>query len=605
MCTSIKSQKILKMKENLTNFRLNTNSLNNSFFSKMDFLKGISVLFIFLISSFFSLVKGQSTVDPKYYPGIFSKVDSIISKYVEYSSFDSEGADESRVINESIIENFKSLFSDNAKVEDELATQFVDGGTTLLNYLNVKERTIDEYIDVRKKNFYSDISVEILSSDVTYTYLSNGEVNIMLEKRSKARYKNSPIKVISQAKLMLTLKFSYDYKELKISGIRILDKVETDKIKGSRKLVSQIPGYKHDFDRDMDFIADKTDQDKDYPGLASGSGKPTRGEEQDLSRKLGIVFESKIVFDIAGLGGITSSSVEANNSMLNNYASSSDFANSNKAIIAPSITATTFGGRANVSYYVDRKSHFGFETGFQFLKLSGTITNDNLNFSYKSSDTTGEFRRTINTIELEEKISGTSLSIPFLVKYKNKISSKLQFEVAAGVNLNLAFSGTTNVSNVRIDYEGYYFDNTPGDKITNSIYTAQNVNNGGLFLTRDFYKNKKLDPVQYINDIADKSGLDVGLNKTPIPSRTINSYSFKQSIALVFRPQVMYKIDNNIYLTLGASFTINNFQNKQDLNKYLIADKVGNYNTLMNGFSNLKMNFTLLNLGLRYTIPKK
>jgi len=593
------------MKENLPLVKLSKLLKFNFHSFGINIRSGILSLFIVLISSLFSNLNSQSTVDPKNYPGIFAKVDSMISKYVEYSSFDSEGTDENRVINESIIENFRSMFSDNAKIEDELATQFVDGGTTLLNYLNIKERTVDEYIDVRKKNFYSDISVEVISSDVTYTYLSNGEVNVMIEKRSKARYKNSPIKIISQAKLMLTLKFSYDFKDLKISGIRILDKVETDKVKGSRKLVSQIPGYKHDFDRDMDFIADKVDQDRDYPGLASGSGKPTRAEEQDLSRKLGIVFESKIVFDIAGLGGFTSNSIEENSTMINNYSSSSDFVSTNRANIAPTLKSTAIGVRANVSYYVDRKSHFGFESGFQYLKLTGNITNENLNFSYKSSDTTGDFRRTINTINLDEKISGTALSIPILVKYKNKISSKLQFEVAAGINYNLSFSGTTDLADVRIDYEGYYFDNTPGDKITNSIYSSQNVSKGGLSMTRDFYRNKKTDPVQYINDVAEKSGLDVGLNKAPTEERSNNSFAFKQSIAIVFRPQVMYRIDNNIYLTLGASLTINNFQNKQDLNKYFIADKVGSYNTLMNGFSNLKMNFALINLGLRYTIPKK
>ena len=593
------------MKENLPNVKLSMLLKLNLHSFSMHMKKGILSLFILLISSLFNNVISQSTVDPKYYPGIFSKVDSMINKYIEYSSFDSEGADESRVINESIIENFKSLFSDNAKIEDELATQFADGGTTLLNYLNIKERTVDEYIDVRKKNFYNDISVEVVSSDVTYTYLSNGEVNVMIEKRSKARYKNSPIKIISQAKLMLTLKFSYDFKDLKISGIRILDKVETDKVKGAKKLVSQIPGYKHDFDRDMDFIADKVDQDKDYPGLASGSGKPTRAEEQDLSRKLGIVFESKIVFDIAGLGGITTNSIEENTTMINNYSASSDFLTTNKATIAPTLKTTALGVRANVSYYVDRKSHFGFESGFQFLSLSGKVSNDNLNFSYKSTDTAGDFRRTINTINLNEKVNGTALSIPILIKYKNKISTKLQFEVAAGINYNLSFSGNTDLADVRIDYEGYYFDNTPSDNIINSIYSSQNASKGGLFMTRDFYRNKKTDPVQYINDIAQKSGLDVGLDKPTNEERSNTSFAFKQSIAIVFRPQLMYKIDNNIYLTLGASLTINNFQNKQDLNKYFLADKVGSYNTLMNGFGNLKMNFTLLNLGLRYTIPKK
>ena len=47
------------------------------------------------------------------------------------------------------------------------------------------------------------------------------------------------------------------------------------------------------------------------------------------------------------------------------------------------------------------------------------------------------------------------------------------------------------------------------------------------------------------------------------------------------------------------------FDNKNDISKYYLTNKVGEYNTIMNGIDNIKTNYTAITLGIKYAIQPK
>ena len=73
-------------------------------------------------------------------------------------------------------------------------------------------------------------------------------------------------------------------------------------------------------------------------------------------------------------------------------------------------------------------------------------------------------------------------------------------------------------------------------------------------------------------------------------------------MGLIFHPSLTYKDNDNIVLNFGLMIMTQEYDNKNDVSKYSLTNKVGEYNTLMNSMDKIKTNFTAITIGIKYAI---
>lgn len=524
-------------------------------------MKRYLLLSLFLIVGIFE-IKSQNTYQPEDYLKMFAKIDTLLQNYEKYSRLKEIG---SEVIDDASIDKFKSLFIEGATIEDELIPQYFDGSKTFETALNFKKRSLQEYLEMTKNQFPGGLSVSILGANISLNQIDKGYVYVVLKKKSAGEWiDGGNVRMESICNVELMIEISKDFSEAKIRETSIL----TDE--SPLKFEKQIPNFKIYGDDDRDFIANNKDNCEDLPSFASKDGCPTRDEEFVLVEQYDYTFDPRFNFDLSFFGGIVKPQFSFTDSLIRNYANSDIFSNTNKSI-APQITMSSFGAEISASYFFDRRRKIGFGAGVQYQLIQGEIKTADFKISYNGVDKFGFSNiRTISADGLNEKFTASMISIPLLLKYRNKISKKFKYEIAVGAILGLSMTGTSDVSNNFIDYKRKYRIN----KDNNVIFS----NDESLFVL-DF---------------------DESLKQRPTEAKS--SFNFTGGLGWMAKPSVYYTLSNKLSLNLGFLLMFSNIKNDTDVNKYQITDQVGTYNTIINGIPKFSNQNYFLNLGLRYSI---
>lgn len=522
---------------------------------------------LFLLAITLTLVnQGWSqNYKPEDYIRIFGKLDTLLLNYEKYSRLKEIGAD---VIEDAAVDKFKSLFTEDATIEDELLPQYFDfnGQATFENAWNFKKRTLQEYIDITRNQFPGGLFVNITGTNISLNQIDKGYVYVVLKKKSAGEWSaGGGLRIESTVNVELYIEIQRNGMDVKIKE----SSIKTDE--SSPKFEKQIPNFKVYGDDDRDFRANKFDNCEDMPSFASKDGCPTPVEEEYLRTYLDYTFDPRLNFDLSFFGGIVKPKFDFTDSLIQNYRNSQVFSASNKSI-DPTVSMSAYGAELSASYFFDRRRKIGFGLGIQYQLIKGEIKADSFQVSYTSplerfDNYDFTTIRTVSSASFTENFSASMISIPLVFKYRNKISKKFKYEISAGAIWNLSFSGTSTVSDNFIDY-------------TSSIVNPKDINQ--------------------ICPAGESSNFDVGLKQRPTEGKS--DFTFTGGLGWMVKPSIYYTLSHRLSLNLGMLFMFNSINNSAEADKYKVTDHVGEYTTMMNGIPKISNQNYFLNLGLRFSI---
>ncbi len=264
----------------------------------------------------------------------------------------------------------------------------------------------------------------------------------------------------------------------------------------------------------------------------------------------------------------------------------------------------SYGFDLQVGYFFDKKKQLGVGTGIMFMWQKGDVTMDQFHIEYQSTDaqspTPETFRQLITANgPIQETVSSTNISIPLLFKYKKQFSGKFGLAVDAGVLFNLQMKNSYS-TNASFDYEAIYKYNVVGSNAV-AVYdnspTPGTLNEQYITKQQITQENSGTNAQTYFNNLR-YQGYNVGLNQQP--NSSTGTVSYKGSIGFLIQPSVSYKLNNYLSLNFGFYYMLQSFDNSANNKNYMLTDKVGSYNSLMNSASTSQNSAYGLNLGLRF-----
>ena len=575
-------------------------SVNHSFslefkMKQFKFIRRIivaSMLLCFTTNGF-----SQGKIKPTDYPIIFSKVDSLLRDFNKYSTFKDLESDNQNEISAQYAEKFKTLFTPDATIADELCVKYFDSDKNLSSYLHYENRSIDDYILKRKNTFSEGLDdIKVVNTDISYREIALGHVTVIMERYSKATLPISYITISSRPIFTIDLQFSNNFSELKITSIRMVSEDDSKKVRG----------YKHSKnDEDLDFISDN-DEDKRYPGLKEASGHPN-AEEVSYLRTTGISFDANFNIDLALSYGMNIPSIainDFNNSALfaNYDRASEDWSSTNKFSGSQMKVQSVLSAGITGTYYFGVLAKVGLTSGINWSQINAEISNKNpMNISYRAEDPNGtSYRRIISSKGITENYTASYLSVPLMGKYKfnlRKISNKLSFELGAGVNMNLNMTAMSSDPSGTFTYEAVY----TAQQETGKFPTYEYLNQEQIDASNNVYLWNIENGREDINYVAQREGLDLGVDKSLklTDSKTV----FKGGIGAIVSPTLYYKIGNKMFAALGFTYTTNTFSFDK-ASEYKITDKVGEYHSLLQSVPKFSMPVLSFNFSIRYAFIK-
>jgi len=264
----------------------------------------------------------------------------------------------------------------------------------------------------------------------------------------------------------------------------------------------------------------------------------------------------------------------------------------------------SYGIDAQVGYFFGHKKNWGIGTGVMYMFQQGNATMDNFHIEYQSTDYQGNiFRQSVTSDgAVKEALSISNFNIPLLLKYKKRLSQKIGITADAGLLFNLVENNYYN-TNTAFDYEAIYkfgtnenggvtvYDNSPVPGTTDWLITkAQYLGS---------HTNGNIQ--DYFNTLRNE-GYNVGLGVKPA-NNTGNISFMSGSVGFLIRPAVSFYLSDKVALNLGAFYLYQNFSHTAS-NSYLLTDKVGSYNSALNGVSSSANNAYGVNFGVRYFFGK-
>lgn len=264
------------------------------------------------------------------------------------------------------------------------------------------------------------------------------------------------------------------------------------------------------------------------------------------------------------------------------------------------------GGDVQLGFFFGKNRHWGLGTGLLYMRASGDVTLDKFRAEYQSVDNNGFiFRQVVSTNGVTEQIKADNFSIPLVLKYKNRMSKHWGFAAEAGALFNLSMKNnyTTNAS---FDYEAIYKFTKNGDGTATPIYeTAPVPADNDFLITRSHYvKNNPNGNVQDYFNTKQSQGYNVGLGVMP-NSKTGTAAYKSGSVGFMFQPSVNYFFSDHVALNVGAYYIYQPFSGKGSDNNYMMTNKTGEYNSVMNSAATVQTQSYGANVGLRFFLGNK
>lgn len=258
----------------------------------------------------------------------------------------------------------------------------------------------------------------------------------------------------------------------------------------------------------------------------------------------------------------------------------------------------SYGFDFQLGYFFDKHAHFGIATGIMYSAHKGTMTVDYAHVEYQSTDFNGDvFRQVITSTQpMKESLKSTNLSIPLVVKYRGQISKVVGVMVDAGALYNVKME-TDYDATAAFRYEAIYQYVNTGNGVT-TAYDANVVPNPNDWLmTLEQYQKNKGDgnEAAYFESLSGQ-GFNVALNK-PVQKSGTKKYQ-TGSLGFILQPSFTFRLNQNLYLNLGAYYTYQEFSTAKADNASRITDKVGTYNSYLNNTLKNWQNSYGLKLGI-------
>ncbi len=433
-------------------------------------MKKFLILFLFfgLISS--SVLAQTTMMQRRMLPG---KIDTLLINYFSYSklsSLDDIG------YSDAIANQFRFLFTSNAKITDEVNPSYYDK-----NYdhpFDLPIRTLDDYLAKTKENYPAGLFVKFNALQVDYNTLS-----ILMLKETNGTTKTGLLYKVTDT-LKLRLDLSSDGKTLKIQDVSVI-------------------GYTIALanDNDRDFIPNELDKCPNEQGFRTATGCFTKEEkaafalaEKDKKQKekenKNVVVNDKekeaaalaekerlrkekedkaalarkekedknavaqkekedksktkpatpdlpgffIGLSFAGGNNKISSAFNENNIAYTNLIKGSKsvygISNIKQKKQAPSLQV-----QLDLDYFFGKKKNIGIATGIGYTMFNASFGMDSFHVEYQATDSKGHvYRRIVHAYDMKENLKISSINIPFLLQYKFGAASKSNFCLGIGIN---------------------------------------------------------------------------------------------------------------------------------------------------------------------------
>lgn len=265
----------------------------------------------------------------------------------------------------------------------------------------------------------------------------------------------------------------------------------------------------------------------------------------------------------------------------------------------------SYGVDANFGVFFGKRRRFGIGAGVCYLMQNSDLTLDKFRVDYKDFDQQDYVYRQVvrssKNATITEKLKITNLSIPVVLKYKQRFTTKLGFTADLGILYNVSMSNKWT-SDAKFDYEAIYaFD--PATNYATTFYDkAETPGVKDWLITYDMYiKHNSIGTVEGIFDSLRSRGRNVALGVKPTSNSGTINYT-TGSIGFVFRPALNIRATQRVHLTVGAYVAYQSFNNKTVDNYRLIDNMGAKYSTLLNTVSNVTSTTMSINLGVRYFI---
>ena len=262
----------------------------------------------------------------------------------------------------------------------------------------------------------------------------------------------------------------------------------------------------------------------------------------------------------------------------------------------------SYGVDLQAGYFVGNGGHWGIGTGIMYTSQATDLTLDKFHVEYQDFDSKGfTYRQLVtSTGPIKESLTTTSISIPVVLKYKKRFSTRIGFTADAGILYNVSVS-TAYKTDAAFDYEAIYAF-VPGSKGSQTYY--DNASTPSIYdwlITKDQYEKHTSNTVAHDFDSLRTQGYNVGLNIKP--TNNSGTVTFKTgSIGFILRPSLTIRLLDRVHLSVGAYYTYQSFENKTVTNYKLITDMGSNYTSLLSTVKTVTSSTAGLNIGLRYFI---
>jgi hypothetical protein len=265
---------------------------------------------------------------------------------------------------------------------------------------------------------------------------------------------------------------------------------------------------------------------------------------------------------------------------------------------------SSYGVDAQFGYFIGKRRRFGIGAGIMYLSQQSDATLGAFRVEYQAyakgamyGDYT--YRQIVTaTHAIKETLKMTNINIPVVLKYKQRLTTKIGFTMDAGILYNVQMSNAWKTDG-EFNYEAALKFDEKGAPVYDKAATPGT--NDWLITAEMYERTHTANSTQYYFDTLHSRGYNVALGVKPNTNSGTISYT-TGSIGFLLRPAINVKMTNRIHLNLGACFTYQSFNNKT-MDNYKLIDNMGkNYSSLLNSVSSVTNTTIGLNVGLRYFI---
>jgi hypothetical protein len=257
-----------------------------------------------------------------------------------------------------------------------------------------------------------------------------------------------------------------------------------------------------------------------------------------------------------------------------------------------------FGGFVQIERFFGSKANFGIGAGVAFSTMKATLSAESFRTQFKATSSVGgrnfDYRQIITSnAPFEEQVKLTNVSIPIMLIYKGDINRKLGFRIEAGAALSMSAQTTMEATSGTFDYEAVY--RFTGDN--GAVYSPTTGANDWI-ITRNFIAIHGGQDVY--GQFAALKDYGVALDYKPGESQQSRTSALKAGGGLMVRPAITYKVNEDFGLNLGFFYSSTSMTGGSA--NYQLMNERKEYNTLLNGFDNLKTSSYGVTLSITHSL---